>query len=1077
MSEFKILYKSEDKKTIDDYIILETIGKGAFGKVKLGIHKPTNQEVAIKIYEKKNFIFPNDIINFKKEISILKKVNHPNIIKIYNVLEDEYNYYIIMEYASKGDLFSYIVNKKKLDEKEAAYFYCQLIHGLEFLHNNNITHRDLKPENLLIKDHNMLTIIDFGLSNEYNKNQLLTTPCGSPSYAAPEMILGRKYNGLSIDIWSSGITLYAMVCGHLPFKDKDQEKLYKKIITCNYSLPSFLSDECKDLIKRILCNNEKNRININDIKKHSFLAESFKKYNPNEFIYYNHNKIYNKIIEIMINNLSEYNYKKDDIIHSIKNNEFNNITTTYKLLLKKIYFRENENKQNFLFTKSSTDSCVTTNNVSNLIVKSVYPTLDDRKKTNNKIIEKRQNNNRNNNNNSNININDSNKEIKKINTNKFKNSLYLPIKAKNDNNQKNNNLNNKIYSYYIQANEQKKIKGKNKGNNQIITKAKTNYKNNKCNNNQNQDNNDEKDINPKIKGNFNDNLETDVYINDKTKKNNLEYDIYSTLNSNSSREITKYKKEMNNKSNDKTKRITIYNTHQKNLKILSNEFADIFNHNQNIYSNDICNYNISEISELGIEKKSSHKNNNDSPSILLTQSKKKIKKKKKNNIDYILKNCHLNKVELNKSNISHKNSKLSSNLNKNKNLKKHKQKKYNDNNLGEKTDSNYNSSILNYIQTTKPQSKNTTKQKFLKLNNFKEKKFTSRHSPSPPSVFIKINTEKHKNKKQVQNTEKKNQSKSINKKLFFNNSSNNKINTENIFSKNNNIINSIQRNNKNENKNKSNPKTYYSIYKQKSLNESSNIIKISKKPKNCNRKNSNSLAFNPFNKSLNNNHNNNHEKNSINYSNSINNNNNNSSKNTINNISLMNSVKTINEKKLVKLKTLSNKSLNSYYYNNEQKKKDQSLSNKNIIKFKSEEINYYNNTFKKNIYNINNNINDACNDSICSDNHFIRRKYKKSNDKYSKKTYDLNSNDFAVCNTNSSLEDINKKLKDLSQNKGFSLLQIDLVNYICTKNKNSSIKIEISSKGNINMLKIYYLEGKESITKELIKNIIFSIGF
>ena len=132
---------------------------------------------------------------------------------------------------------------------------------------------------------------------------------------------------------------------------------------------------------------------------------------------------------------------------------------------------------------------------------------------------------------------------------------------------------------------------------------------------------------------------------------------------------------------------------------------------------------------------------------------------------------------------------------------------------------------------------------------------------------------------------------------------------------------------------------------------------------------------------------------------------------------------------------------------------------------------------KKNIYNIHNNINDANNDSICSDNHFIRRKYKKSNDKYSKKTYDLNSNDFAVCNTNSSLEDINKKLKDLSQNKGFSLLQIDLVNYICTKNKNSSIKIEISSKGNINMLKIYYLEGKENITKELIKNIIFSIGF
>ena len=274
------------------------------------------------------------------------------------------------------------------------------------------------------------------------------------------------------------------------------------------------------------------------------------------------------------------------------------------------------------------------------------------------------------------------------------------------------------------------------------------------------------------------------------------------------------------------------------------------------------------------------------------------------------------------------------------------------------------------------------------------------------------------------------------------------------------IINNIKKNNRANNENKSNPKTYYSIYKQKAIKESSNIIKNRKKTKNCYRKNSNNLAFNPFNNTVQ--KNNNCEKSSINYSNSN------------NNISLVNSVKITNEKKLVRLKTSSNKSLN-FNYENDQKKNDQSLSNKNIMKYKGEDINYYNNILINNNYNT---INNANNGSYCSDNHVIKLKNnKKSKSKYNKNTYDFNSNDFAVCNTNSSLEEINQKLNGLSKNKNFSLVSMDLKNYICTKNKNNSIKIEISSKGNINMLKIYYLEGKESITKELIKNIIFSIGF
>ena len=1028
MSETKIF----EKILIEDYILLETIGKGTFGKVKLGIHKPTKQEVAIKIFEKKNFTSSKDLLYFKKEISILKKLNHPNIIKIYNKIEDSSNYYIIMEYASRGELFKYIVNKKRISEKEAAYFYCQLIHGLEFMHKNNITHRDLKPENLLIKENNILVISDFGLSTEYNNNELLCTPCGSPSYAAPEMILGKKYNGLNIDIWSSGITLYVMVCGKLPFKEKNQEKLYQKILTFNYELPSFLSDNCKDLIKKILCN-EKNRININQIKKHPFLIDSFSKYNPNEYILYNSNKIYNKIIEIMVNKLSDYNYNKDEIIYAIKNNKFNNITTTYQLLLKKIFQKENENKSNFLFTKSSTDSCVTTNNVSNLVNKCSYLPKEERKGANIKILEKSQKNN-------------DSKHSKKRNSDINQASLPLSTQTKRDSTHKSND-NNKIYSYYTQ-NQQKITINKKKGKNAIFERTNIKNKINKY-----------EYITKNLISKF------DIDNN----QNIIDFDNFSILNSNSSRELKNIKKEIENKSDD----ISNVIKNKKNLKILSKSDNDNFGHNQNTYSNDIWNYNnILEISELEKNKKIK-KTKKESLSILLPQNKNRIKKPNKN-INYLnnffIKNYIVNKIELDSSKISDESNKLSSNLKRIKNINKIKKQKINTEYNIEKLKTDLIQDSLNHIQISLPQTKNVTKQKFFKINNFKENIFIKKCSQSPPSTYLKINKEKSKintlhQKKQFKTKNcttniKRNKSKSIHKKLVLN-SSNKKMNTENIFFKiENKKKNLIQKNDKNQNNNNKSNSKNNPIYRQKSINESTCIIKISKKANNCRRKNSNNLAFNPFNKSGNNNN----KKNKKSISNIYSNNNINLSISLNNNVISKNSMRPIMEKKLVKLKTLSDKTLN--YLDdcvNNQKKKEQSLSNKNIIKFKNEEINYY----SKN------------NESYCSDSYVMQKKYKKSKekDKYNKNTYDLDSNDFAVCNTNSTLEEINNKLIELSKNKNFNLNKIDSTNYLCIKNKNNSIKIEISSKGNNNMLKIYYLEGKESITKEMIKNIIFSIGF
>lgn len=176
----------------------------------------------------------------------------------------------MMEYARGGELFEHIVHRKRLREKEAAKFLHQIISGIEYLHKLGICHRDLKPENLLMDDYNNIKIVDFGLSNTYKNGELLKTACGSPCYAAPEMIAGKRYQGLMSDIWSCGVILFAMVCGYLPFEDPNTNLLYKKILNADYQIPQFVSPECKELMQKILNTDPINRIRIEDIRKHQW---------------------------------------------------------------------------------------------------------------------------------------------------------------------------------------------------------------------------------------------------------------------------------------------------------------------------------------------------------------------------------------------------------------------------------------------------------------------------------------------------------------------------------------------------------------------------------------------------------------------------------------------------------------------------------------------------------------------------------------------------------------------------------------------------------------------------------------
>ena len=269
--------KDYDYSNIDNYRMKLDIGEGNFGKVKLAIFEPTGEQFAIKILNKKKISKLKN--KMQRENEILTKLNHINIVFVYKIIETERNIYIIQEYCKLGELFDYIVKKEKLDEKEASIFFYQLINGVEYMHSKGIAHRDLKPENLLLTEDKVLKIIDFGLCHEFNENEFLKTKCGSPSYAAPEIISMPNYDGFKIDIWCCGIILYAMLCGYLPFEgdsesenesDSDNAELFKNILECEPELPDSLSSISKDLITKILNPIPEERISIKNIKKHPF---------------------------------------------------------------------------------------------------------------------------------------------------------------------------------------------------------------------------------------------------------------------------------------------------------------------------------------------------------------------------------------------------------------------------------------------------------------------------------------------------------------------------------------------------------------------------------------------------------------------------------------------------------------------------------------------------------------------------------------------------------------------------------------------------------------------------------------
>ena len=256
-------------EAVGEFVLGRTLGVGATGKVKLGTHRVTGLQVAIKIISKETLeAKPGMRKKMEREIAVLRLVNHPNVMKLFDVYETSRYLFLVLEYVQGGELFDHLVRKGRLLPDEALRFFQQIIHGVEYCHKHMVCHRDLKPENLLLDENGNVKLADFGMASIMKSNSLLETSCGSPHYACPEVVTGQPYSGEAADIWSVGVILYALLTGRLPFDDNNIRRLLKKVRAGRYLIPNWVSADIKDLISRMLTVDPERRISIAQIKAH-----------------------------------------------------------------------------------------------------------------------------------------------------------------------------------------------------------------------------------------------------------------------------------------------------------------------------------------------------------------------------------------------------------------------------------------------------------------------------------------------------------------------------------------------------------------------------------------------------------------------------------------------------------------------------------------------------------------------------------------------------------------------------------------------------------------------------------------
>ena len=265
-----------DPKNIGPWILGECVGKGASGRVKIAKHRRTGQLAAVKILPIAPLVSSRaslatqqaksdkQRLGIDREITMMKLMNHPNIMRIYDVFEGDKELFLVLEYVEGGELFDFLVNRGRLPPNEALIYFRQIVYGLNYAHTFSIIHRDLKPENILIASLQppLIKIADWGMAAFAPPTLQLETSCGSPHYASPEIVNGEKYQGNATDIWSCGVILYALLTGRLPFDDKNVRSLLSKVKSGKYEMPTWIDPLAKDLLSRMLIVDVNKRISV-----------------------------------------------------------------------------------------------------------------------------------------------------------------------------------------------------------------------------------------------------------------------------------------------------------------------------------------------------------------------------------------------------------------------------------------------------------------------------------------------------------------------------------------------------------------------------------------------------------------------------------------------------------------------------------------------------------------------------------------------------------------------------------------------------------------------------------------------
>ncbi|XP_069390223.1 MAP/microtubule affinity-regulating kinase 4 isoform X4 [Paralichthys olivaceus] len=330
---------SDEQPHIGNYRLLKTIGKGNFAKVKLARHILTGREVAIKIIDKTQ-LNPTSLQKLFREVRIMKTLNHPNIVQLFEVIETDKTLYLIMEYASGGEVFDYLVARGRMREKEARAKFRQIVSAVHYCHLKKIVHRDLKAENLLLDADSNIKIADFGFSNEFTAGSKLDTFCGSPPYAAPELFQGKKYDGPEVDIWSLGVILYTLVSGSLPFDGQNLKELRERVLRGKYRVPFYMSTDCEGILRRFLVLNPTKRCSLEQIMKDKWINVGYdsEELKPHTEPVEDFND--NGRIDVMVG----MGFTRDEIRDSLSSQKYNEVTATYLLLGRKNETDGNESR-------------------------------------------------------------------------------------------------------------------------------------------------------------------------------------------------------------------------------------------------------------------------------------------------------------------------------------------------------------------------------------------------------------------------------------------------------------------------------------------------------------------------------------------------------------------------------------------------------------------------------------------------------------------------------------------------------------------------------------------------------------